>query len=283
MKKLDGKRVVITGAASGLGRGMALVLARKGCRIGIVDIDTDGAAETLRMVEQAGGSGEVYELDVSQPDKVEAMADHFFTSWGGVDLLANNAGVVVTGLVGDIRLEDWEWLFGINFWGMLYGCHSFIPRMKKQGGGHILNVASEGGLIFLPWMAPYNTSKAGIVSLSMTLKAELATEGIGVTVACPAFFNTHLLDNMRYEEEFETEFAHATFEHARMTADEVAEAAVRAVEKGRLFCVPQPSAKIGWAIERLNPGLFQACLAALIRRPWGKSLFMWMAGKGLLQ
>ena len=283
MKKLDGKRVVITGAASGLGRAMALVLARKGCRIGIADIDTDGAGETLGMVERAGGSGEVYELDVSQPGKVEAMADHFFASWGGVDLLVNNAGVVVTGYVGDIPLEDWEWLFGVNFWGMLYGCHSFIPRMKKQGGGYILNVASEGGIIFLPWMAPYNTSKAGIVSLSMTLKAELATEGIGVTVVCPAFFNTHLLDNMRYEDEFETEFAHATFEHARMTADEVAEAAIRAVEKGKLFCVPQPSAKIGWALERLNPGLFQAGLATLIRQPWGKPLFMWMAGKGLLQ
>jgi NAD(P)-dependent dehydrogenase (short-subunit alcohol dehydrogenase family) len=211
------------------------------------------------------------------------MADHFFGSWGGVDLLVNNAGVVVTGCVGDIRLEDWEWLFGINFWGMLYGCHSFIPRMKKQGGGHILNVASEGGLIYLPWMSPYNTSKAGIVSLSMTLKAELAAEGIGVTVACPAFFNTHLLDNMRYEDEFETEFAHTTFEHARMTAGEVADAAIRAVEKGRLFCVPQPSARIGWAIERLNPGLFQAGLASIIRQPWGKSLFIWMARKGLVQ
>jgi short-subunit dehydrogenase len=102
-------------------------------------------------------------------------------------------------------------------------------------------------------------------------------------VVCPAFFNTHLLDNMRYEDEFETEFAHTTFEHARMTADEVAEAAIRAVEKDRLFCVPQPSAKIGWALERLNPGLFQACLAALIRQPWGKPLFMLMARKGLLQ
>ena len=130
MNRLDGKRVVITGAASGLGRALTLALARKGCRIGVVDINVEGAQETLRMVERAGGSGDIYELDVAQPDKVEAMAEHFFSSWGGVELLVNNAGVVVTGCVGDIRLEDWDWLFGVNFWGLLYGCHSFIPRMK---------------------------------------------------------------------------------------------------------------------------------------------------------
>jgi len=283
MNSMNGKNVVVTGAASGLGRSLALVLARKGCRIGIADINMDGAAETLEMVERAGGSGETFKLDVSNPEEVEAMAFHFFDTWGRVDLLVNNAGVVVTGYVGDITLEDWEWITAINFWGMVYGCHSFIPRMRKQGGGHIMNVASSAGLLTLLEMSPYNTSKAAIVALSETLRSEVAPDNIGVTALCPMFFNTHLLDNMRYTDEFEPEFAHTTFEHARMTADEVAERAIRAVEKNKLYCVPQLSGRIFWFIKRLNPALYYDSLATINRRPWGNAFFIWMARKGLLQ
>jgi len=283
MKKLDGKKVVITGAASGLGRELSLALARKGCRIGIVDINLEGAEETLRMVESAGGSGEVYELDVRVVKDWEAMADHFFSSWGGVDVLVNNAGVVSLGHVGDIPIEDWEWIFSINFWGMLYGCHTFIPRMKEQGGGHIVNVASAGGLISLPELGPYNTTKAAVVSLSETLRSELASSKIGVTVVCPVFFKTNLFDNMRYTDEFQFEFSHATFEHARMAADEVAQAVVRAVERRQLYVVPQVPGKLFWLIKRMNPGLFYGSLAFLNRIGVGRSLFMWLVRKGLMQ
>ena len=283
MKRMDGKNVVITGAASGLGRSLALVLARKGCRIGIADINTEGASETLEMVERAGGSGEIYELDVRVAIDVETMAAHFFDTWGRVDLLVNNAGVAVTGYVGDIALEDWEWITAINFWGMVYGCHSFIPRMKKQGGGHIMNVASSAGLLSLLEMSPYNTSKAAVIALSETLRSEVAPDDIGVTVLCPMFFNTHLLDSMRFTDEFEPEFAHTTFEYARMTSDEVAERAVRAVERNKLYCVPQLSGRIFWLIKRINPGSYHNSLALIHRLPKGKAFFIWMARKGLLQ
>ncbi len=283
MRRLEGKRVVITGAASGLGRAMAVALARRGCRVGVVDIDLEGAEETLGMVTAAGGSGEVYELDVRVAVDWGAMAEHFFTSWGGVDLLVNNAGVVSTGYVGDIPLEDWEWIFAVNFWGMLYGCHHFLPRMKKQGHGHILNVASAAGIFNLLEMAPYNATKAAVISLSETLKEELAAEDIGVTVLCPMFFNTNLLKTMRYTDPFEPEFAHTTFENARMSADEVAEAAIRAVERGRLYCVPQSSGRALWRIKRFSPGLFQGLVAYANRYPWGKKVFLWMARKGMLQ
>lgn len=283
MKKLDGKRAVITGAASGLGRALAVGLARRGCRVGVVDIDPEGAEETLGMVQAAGGSGEIYELDVRVAMDWEAMAEHFFSSWGGVDLLVNNAGVVSTGYVGDIPLEDWEWIFSVNFWGMLYGCHFFLLRMKEQGHGHILNVASAAGILNLLEMAPYNATKAAVISLSETLREELAPDGIGVTVLCPMFFNTNLLSTMRYTDEFEPEFARTTFEHARMTADEVAEAAIRAVEKGKLYCVPQFSGRFLWAIKRFSPGFFQGAVAFVNRLSWGKKVFMWMARRGLLQ
>jgi len=283
MKKIDGKKVVITGAASGLGRALALALARRGCRIGIVDINTEGAEETLGMVKEAGGSGEIYELDVRVVIDWEAMADHFFRSWGGVDVLINNAGVVSVGYVGDILVEDWEWIFSINFWGMVYGCHAFIPRMKAQGSGHVVNVASAAWIMALPEMAPYNTTKAAVVALSETLRGELAPAGIGVTAVCPMFFDTHLLEDMRYTDEFEVEFSHTAFEYARMSADEVAEAVVKAVEKRKLYVIPQASGKVFWMIKRMSPGLFHGTLAFLNRTEIGRKLLLFMARMGLLQ
>jgi NAD(P)-dependent dehydrogenase (short-subunit alcohol dehydrogenase family) len=282
VNKLRGKKAVITGAASGFGRAMALAMARRGCRIGIVDIDLEGAGETLRMVEQAGGSGEIYELDVRVLIDWEAMADHFFRSWGGVDVLVNNAGVVSVGPVGEVPIEDWEWIFSINFWGMVYGCHTFIPHMKEQGTGHIVNVASANGLMCLLEMAPYNTTKAAVIALSETLRSELPA-GIGVTVVCPMFFNTHLLDGMRYTDKFWSDATHVAFNNARMTADEVAEAAIKAVEKRKLYVVPQASGKVFWMIKRMNPGLFHSSLGFLNHTGIGRDVFVWLAKKGLMQ
>ncbi len=282
MAVLDGKRAVITGAASGLGRSLALALARKGCRIGVVDMDAGGAGETLEMVVQRGGSGEVYELDVRAAADVEAMAGHFFTTWGGVDLLVNNAGVGMGGFTGDIPLEDWEWLISVNFWGMVYGCHHFIPRMKSRGGGHILNVASAMGITSMREMAPYNVSKAAIISLSETLYSELAQDGIGVTVLCPMFFKTNLMERARFGTETQRELASTFFNCARMTSDEVAEAAVKAVEKGKLYCVPMLSGKAHWVMKRISPSLYYRQYAFLARRDWINPLGFWLGRKGLM-
>lgn len=266
-----------------MGRALSLALASRGCRIGVADINEETAAETLALVREKGGDGEVFRVDVSDPQEVEAMAEHFFRAWGGVDILVNNAGVVSVGFVGDIPLADWEWVFGINFWGMLYGCHSFIPRMKAQGGGYIVNVASAAGLLTLLEMAPYNTTKAAVIALSETLKSELAPFKIGVTAVCPMFFNTNLLDNMRYTDEFEREFSRTTFQYARMTPDEVAAAVVRGVEKRRLYVVPQFSGKLFWFLKRMRPGIYHGTLAFFNRDEIGRRLLLWMARKGLIQ
>jgi len=249
---------VITGAGSGFGRALAMVLARKGWKILIADINHKSMEETLAMVRQAGGDGEVFECDVSKPENVRAMADYSFSKWGEIDLLINNAGVVSCGIVDGIPLEDWHWCVDINFWGMLYGCHSFIPHMKIQGGGHIINVASSAGLFCLMEMGPYNVTKAAVISLSETLRQELVPYKIGVTVACPMFFNTHLLDNMHYQNQFQTEFAHSAFEHGCLSADEVAERTIKAFEKNKLYVIPQFSGKYYWILKRLSPSFFMA-------------------------
>ncbi len=128
------RNAVITGAASGLGRELAIGLARRGWKILVADVNHAGMEQTLALVRRAGGEGEVFDCDVSRKEDVERMADYCFSTWKRVDLLVNNAGVVAAGFTGDIKLEDWHWCVGINFWGMLYGCHSFIPGMKVQGG-----------------------------------------------------------------------------------------------------------------------------------------------------
>lgn len=282
MKDIHGKRAVVTGAGSGLGRALTLALAERGCRVAVADINLEAARETLAKAQERKGTGEVYRLDVTRPEEVERLAEHLFKNWGGVDLLVNNAGIAVVGLVGDVAIEDWRRVVDVNFWGMVYGCHSFIPRMKTQGGGHILNVASAAGLLSMMEMAPYSATKAAIVSLSETLKVELAPHRIGVTVLCPMFFKTGLLDTMTYTEEFEKELSHACFEHGRMTAEQVAESAIRAVEKDRLYCVPQASGKLLWFHKRMCPSSYYSQTAFLHRRGWARPLFLWLGRHGLL-
>ncbi len=282
MKRVDGKRVVITGAASGLGRELALAFASRGCRVGVADIDLEGAARTLQMVEARGGAGEIFRVDVSDPVQVKAMVDHFFASLGGVDIAVNNAGVVVAGKVGEIPLEDWRWLTGVNEWGVLHGCHYFIPRMRSQGHGHIVNIASAMGLLSFPEMAPYSVAKAAVVSLSEILRVELAPQKIDVSVVCPMFFKTNLLSNLRYQEKFQAKAAHLAFDHSRVTAATVAERVVHGVSKRKLYIVPMLSGRIHWTAKRLSPSFYYGVFATLNRFKLFRLTFKLMARLGLV-
>jgi NAD(P)-dependent dehydrogenase (short-subunit alcohol dehydrogenase family) len=276
------RNAVITGAASGLGRELAIGLARRGWKILIADINRTGMEQTLTLVRQAGGKGEVYDCDVSRPENVQSMADYCFSTWKSVDLLVNNAGVAAAGFAGDIKLEDWHWCVGINFWGMLHGCHSFIPGMKAQGGGHIINVASCAGIFSLMEMGPYNVTKAAIISLSETIRTELAPHNIGVTVVCPMFFNTNLLNNMRYVDQFQHDFAHSAFEHGRLSAEQIAEMAIKAYEKNRLYLIPQFTGKIFWILKRLSPEIFYRAMEFTMSRSYGERLALFMTRIGLM-
>jgi NAD(P)-dependent dehydrogenase (short-subunit alcohol dehydrogenase family) len=282
VKELEGKRAVITGAGSGLGRALSLALMREGCRVGIADIDQAGAAETLGLVEKAGGRGEACPVDVTDPDSVKDMADRFEREWGGVDLLVNNAGIAVAGLVGDMPLEDWRRIVAVNLMGVVHGCHEFIPRMSKQGGGHIVNVASFAGIGNLAEMAGYNVTKAAVISLSETLKMELAPQRIGVTVVCPLFFNTGLIDDLHSTDPFQEEFARACFRCSRTSAEEVAAKVVEAVRRNRFYLIPQRSGKVFWALKRVSPPAFACVTARLNRAGVGRPLLMWAARRGLL-
>lgn len=273
--------MVITGAGSGVGRAMALAWARRGCRVGVSDYKAESARETLELVEAAGGSGLTCCCDVRSEEDVEAMAAFFFERWGRVDILVNNAGVIDAGTVGDVLMEDWRRVMETCFWGAVHGCHAFIPGMKKQGSGHVVNIASIAGIISFPEAAPYNTSKAAVVSLSETLRSELAPFGIGVTVVCPSVFQTNLLDGMTVTDEWEDAFIHNAFANSRMGADGVAERVLKAVDSNRLFVFPQGAAKLGRAVARICPRYFYTLIAVVYRSRLRKPAFMWMAKRGL--
>jgi NAD(P)-dependent dehydrogenase (short-subunit alcohol dehydrogenase family) len=279
-KDIAGKNAVITGAASGIGRALAVALAKEKCTILLADINEAGLKETAGLVRQAGGNGEVFLCDVSRLDDVIKMADHCFNTWGKVDILINNAGVVSTGFMGDIPVKDWEWIVSINFWGVVYGCHAFVPRMKTHGGGHIVNVASAAGIVSAPEMSPYNATKAAVISISETLKSELAPHNIGVTVLCPTFIKTNLMSTMRFTDEFQRHFSITSLDKAKMTPEKVARLTVRAIHRNRMYVLPQTAAKMLWISKRISPSGYYGFLALMARIGWGRKLMLFMARMG---
>jgi short-subunit dehydrogenase len=154
--------------------------------------------------------------------------------------------------------------------------------MKKQGGGHIANVSSAAGFASLQWMAPYNTSKAAVISLSETLRSELAPFKIGVTAICPSFFDTNLLCTASFTDDWERDFAQTCFSNARMSAAQIAASAIKAIKKRKLYVIPQPQAKLFWFVKRSAPGLFHWNLAFYNRLGLARPLVLFLAKHGLI-
>jgi NAD(P)-dependent dehydrogenase (short-subunit alcohol dehydrogenase family) len=256
------KTAVVTGAGGGLGRALCLQLAQRGARMLVADVHQARCEETARLIEQAGGAADAMVADVSDAQQVHLLAEQADRVLGRIDLVVNNAGVAAGGPVGGLPLEDWRWIMSINLWGVIHGCHEFVPRLVRQGGGAILNVASMAGIACAPKMAAYNVTKAGVIALSETLCAEVAGDNVRVTVLCPAFFRTNLLETMRVSgPEFRT-LAAAAFANSTMTAEQVAAAALRAVDRGRLYCLPMREGRMVWRLKRLVPQRFVRLVAS---------------------
>lgn len=256
---------MVTGGGSGLGRAIATELGVRGGRVLVADIDEAGGHETVRALEASGVQACFQRCDVRDAEQVEALAQTAESRFGGVDLVVNNAGVAVSGKVGEVSLEDWRFIVDVNLLGVVHGCHSFVPRFVAQGRGYVLNVASAAGLLNPPEMAPYNATKSAVIALSETLHAERSADGVHVTVLCPTFFETNLMATARGPHKH-TKTAQKLMERSRVGASDVAREALSAVEAGRLYAVPMLDGRAMWSLKRLAPSGYAGLVAWLARR-----------------
>ncbi len=266
---LTGKTAVVTGAGSGIGRSIALLLGRRGAAVHVADLDGASAEAVAAAVTAAGGTAVAHTLDVTDPDAVAGLADDVFAA-GPVDLLFNNAGIGHAGAVTDATLQDWRRLLDVNVMGVVHGLHAFLPRLLAQDRpAHIVNTASMAGLVPNPGMAPYSASKAAVVGLSEALEGELAGTSVGISVLCPGIINTAIVKTSTMRGEWADRQDATTELYAKRgtSPDVVARQALDAVTRGRII-VPTPRYQVvpGWFLKRYFPRAGRAVTAATMKQ-----------------
>lgn len=265
------RTVLITGAGSGLGRALALRHARAGWSVACADIHLDRARDTCAAITADGGEALALPLDIADDASWEALREALAAHWPRLDRLVNNAGVSGGGDAADVAMDDWRWMLDINLLGVVRGCRCFVPQLRAQGGGSILNIASFAALAGAPGLASYTVAKAGVLALSESLRGELAAHGIAVSVACPAFFPTRLLENFRAPDERVRQVAERLMAASRDSADGIAAAVFDAVERGRFLVLPTARERWLWRLKRWAPEFYHRRLLAAIhaQRPAG--------------
>jgi NAD(P)-dependent dehydrogenase (short-subunit alcohol dehydrogenase family) len=251
----------VTGAGSRIGAAFATELARRSGRVVCSDINEVTAAKTVSAITDNGGDAIAIPCDVTKLDDVRELAVQS-ESWLGdaPTLVINNAGVGSGGApIGELPIDDWHWVLGINLWGPIHGCHVFAPILRSAEPSNrprgIINVASAAAFGAAPSMAAYNVSKAGTLSLSETLAAELSGTAVKVTVLCPTFVKTNIIESGRIPDHT-TQFANKLMRWIGLSPEKVARICLDAHDRGELYCMPQIEAKIGWNIKRLVPGTY---------------------------
>ncbi|MEM7017222.1 MAG: SDR family NAD(P)-dependent oxidoreductase [Pseudomonadota bacterium] len=199
MKEFTGKVAVVTGAASGIGYATATKFAEEGMRVVLADIEVDTLNKAVTALTDAGHEVIGVPTDVSKWDAIQALADKTMSAFGAVHVVHNNAGVVVSGPIEQLSIEDWEWVFGVDLWSVIYGIKAFLPLIKQSGEGHIVNTASIAGLHSSPGIGPYNAAKFGVVALTETLRRELDSSdtNVSASVLCPGAVNTRIVESDR--------------------------------------------------------------------------------------
>lgn len=252
-------RAVVTGAGSGIGRALAVEIAKRGGRVLCSDIDEGAAKETAELVD-----GLLVACDVADADQVRALRETAERELGGVDLVVNNAGIGAGGSnVGDVPLVDWRRVLDVNLWGVVHGCHEFVPLLRETRGG-VINVASAASFAAAPRMGPYNVSKAGVLALSETLAAELSGTGVTVTVLCPTFVRTGILGSGLVSEST-VPLAESLMRWTGWEPARIAGRTLDAHDRGDLHVVPQIDARLIWAVKRLAPAPYTRATGLLDR------------------
>ena len=230
---LRDKAVLLTGAAAGIGRACAVELAERGARLLLADVDAEGLAETRALLGERGRDAACFAVDLGSLDEVDRLASEALDHAGRIDVLYNNAGVMVASRALDMEWSDYEHLANVNLWAPLRLTHHLLPAMLERGSGHIAVTASLNGLATAPGTGGYGLTKAGLIAWYEALRAELRGRGVGVTVVCPGFVRTGLFERGRSRDPRFLERTRTAPAFVGLRPEKVARLSVRAIERGR--------------------------------------------------
>ncbi len=270
MRNFDGKVAAITGAGSGIGRALAIELARRGAHLALSDVDEAGLAETVALVEGFGVKVTSQVLDVADREAMFAWAETVVEEHGSANLIINNAGVTVMTDIATMNHDDFTWLMGINFWGVVNGTDAFLPHLKASGDGHVVNISSVFGLVSIPGQAAYNSAKFAVRGYTDALRIELDIDpcGVSATTVHPGGITTNIVRNARWDsaegshDETIAEFDKMT----RTSPEDAAKKILKSVGRNRRRCLIGPDAYVFDAVSRLPAAVPQTLLRMTARR-----------------
>jgi len=264
VKEFSNKVAVVTGAASGIGRALAIAVARRGCNVAISDVDVQGLTETEEQVRKFGVRCHYSQLDVSDMQAWAIYRDAVLKTFGTVDIIFNVAGVALVDRVESVSVEDFRWLMDINFWGVFYGSRAFLPEMMQRDEAHIVNVSSIFGIMSAPLSGTYNASKFAVRGLTDALKMELSGTPVRVSCVMPGGVKTDIVVNSRFRAEStvatKDEVIQQFAEKARLSPTEAAEIILKGVRRNRRRILVGADARILDVIVRLFPGSYEKLL-----------------------
>lgn len=246
------QRVLVTGAASGLGAALVAAYRARGAEVLATDV------AYADVVSTGSTDADRLRLDVTSDDDWAAALAHVEERWSGLDVLVNNAGVAGGGRIDVAGLDEWEWITEINLFGVVRGCRTFTPLLKRQGSGRIVNIASLAGLVHPAGMASYNAVKAAVVALTETLGHELAPYGVRCHVVCPSYFRTNLMSSIRCSDtELAGIVAHLV-ESSPLGPDDIAAAVLAGIDGGDEVILPDPAALAAYDLKQRNRPAYDA-------------------------
>ncbi len=268
MEEFTGRVVAITGAASGIGRALAVDFARQGAHVALSDVDTDGLAETVDRCEGRGVKVSAQRLDVADRDAVFAWADQVVADHGAANVIVNNAGVALGATVESMSIEDLTWLVDIDFWGVVHGTQAFLPHLKAAGEGHVVNVSSVFGLISIPTQSAYNAAKFAVRGFTDALRMELEIErcGVSATTIHPGGIKTNIARSARIDDSVNRVApgpgnpVEGFEKMLRTTPEKAARQIIEAVRKNKRRALIGPDAKVFDAMARLPAGVYQSII-----------------------
>jgi NAD(P)-dependent dehydrogenase (short-subunit alcohol dehydrogenase family) len=276
MKDFKNKVAAITGAASGMGRTLALELARRGCHLSLSDVNEPGLAETAALASKLGVKVTTAKVNVADRDAMVAWADQTAREHGKVNLIFNNAGVALGAFLETVSPKDFEWIMGINFWGVVWGTQAFLPHLKKAGEGHVVNTSSLFGLLASPTQGTYNSSKFAVRGFTEALRQELDMEACGVSATSvhPGGIRTNIAKAARMDNSLsdktgqDAEAARARFDQLLniTTAERAAQQILKAVERNHRRVLVGADAKLLDILVRLMGSWYQPFSVMLAKK-----------------